>query len=271
MKIGYAGITWGEDYLQFIKDVSSLGFQWIQLRNHLMKDFGKDPQPLIDTLKQYNVKLAMYSLGDANINTGSDKEVLRQLMDQAKFLKSIGGTHSMVTNTSRPKDGNPSKEELKKYAALITELGKQCNDIGIMLTYHNHMGQLGQTPEEVDIILTEANEKYVKFLLDIAHYKQGGGDPAKAILKYKDRLKCLHIKDVQGPNPNTAHDKESYRFVELGRGKVDVPSVFKALNQINFNGWALLELDEIPDTGRTAYQTAVDNKNYLTQKIKLKI
>jgi len=33
--------------------------------------------------------------------------------------------------------------------------------------------------------------------LDVAHYFQGGGDPAKAIEKYSDRLLFLHIKDVE--------------------------------------------------------------------------
>jgi len=39
---------------------------------------------------------------------------------------------------------------------------------------NNHMHQLGETPEEVDVIVQAMNPKYIKLLLDVAHYHQGG-------------------------------------------------------------------------------------------------
>src|SRR2546429_7389578 len=40
------------------------------------------------------------------------------------------------------------------------------------------------------------------------------------------------------------------RFVELGQGKVDLPAVFDALHKVNFRGWAIVELDVVPDKDR---------------------
>ena len=48
-------------------------------------------------------------------------------------------------------------------------------------------------------------------------------------------------------NCPAATRKKSYRFVELGRGQVDLPAVFKALHKVNFRGWAIVELDDVPD------------------------
>ena len=85
--------------------------------------------------------------------------------------------------------------------------------------------------------LTLIDPRYVKVLLDIAHYQQGGGDPVRAVRKFSDRILFLHIKDVQSPLPgNTGDPMRSYRFVELGRGKVDIASVFTALNEVKFRG-----------------------------------
>ena len=82
----------------------------------------------------------------------------------------------------------------------------------------------------------------------------------KAIRKYADRLLFLHIKDVE----DTAGKSTGYRFVELGRGKVDVKGVFAALREIKFRGWAVVELDAVPDPDRrTPKESASINRKYL--------
>jgi inosose dehydratase len=127
------------------------------------------------------------------------------------------------------------------------------------------MGSLGERPEEVDQILEAADPRYAKLELDVAHYFQGGGDPAKAIEKYSDRLLFLHIKDVE-QMPESADSKHPYRFVELGRGKVDLPAVFDALHKVNFRGWAIVELDAVPDKTRTPKESGAISKKYLEEK-----
>ena len=71
------------------------------------------------------------------------------------------------------------------------------------------------------------------------------------------RIAFLHLKDVE---PSANHD--GYRFVELGRGRVNFDAVFSALNQIGFNGWGVVELDET-EPGRTARESAEINRKYL--------
>ncbi len=128
------------------------------------------------------------------------------------------------------------------------------------------MGSLGERPEELDEILEAADPRYAKLELDIAHYFQGGGDPVKAIEKHSDRLLFLHIKDVERL-PGGSDPRRSYRFVELGRGLVDIPAVFEALRKINFRGWAIVELDGVPDKARTPKESAIISKKYLEEKL----
>jgi inosose dehydratase len=109
----------------------------------------------------------------------------------------------------------------------------------------------------------------VKLELDIAHYQQGGGDPARAIRKYRDRLLFLHIKDVESL-PSDDKSKRNYRFVELGRGRVDLPAVFRALKDVKFKGWAVVELDEVPDKSRTPKECAQISLKYLEDKLGVK-
>ena len=92
----------------------------------------------------------------------------------------------------------------------------------------------------------------------------------KAIEKYSDRLLFLHIKDVErfAPGKDAEH---SYRFVELGQGLVDVPAVFDALHKINFRGWAVVELDEVPDNAHSPKEAAAANKEYLQEKLRVTV
>jgi inosose dehydratase len=149
----------------------------------------------------------------------------------------------------------------------MTEIGKRTADIGIPLGYHNHMNSLGERPGEVDEILAAADPRYVRLELDVAHYTQGGGDPVKAIDRYHDRLLFLHLKDVEPVPPAAGADPaRSYRWVELGRGRVDLPGVFAALKRAGFRGWAVVELDAVPDKTRTPKESGQISKSYLEKQ-----
>ena len=93
--------------------------------------------------------------------------------------------------------------------------------------------------------------------------------PARAVRQYRGDLLFLHVKDVEGPAPGG--DAASYRFVELGRGRVDFPAVFAALAEVRFGGWAVVELDAVPDPARTPKESALISRRYLEEKLGLKV
>jgi inosose dehydratase len=59
--------------------------------------------------------------------------------------------------------------------------------------------------------------------------------------------------------------------VELGRGRVDLPAVFAALDEVKFKGWAVIELDSVPDKSRTAKECGQISKSYLQEKLGIKL
>ena len=112
---------------------------------------------------------------------------------------------------------------------------------------------------------------YSKNELDIAHYHQGGGDEAKAVLQYKDIIEALHLKDIQSPLADKPDDKKAYKFVELGQGNVNMKGVFDNLAKIKFQEWGIVELDGVPDKTRTPKQCGEISKAFLKDKIGFKI
>lgn len=265
---GYASITWNENDRQAIEDIAALGFPGIQLRSNVLKEFASAVE-LRDLLEKHHLKMVALSSGNVNIDPVVEKEEIAKHTEHAKFVREVGGLYLQVTD-ERPKDRAITSEDYARLGRLITEIGKRTADLGISLGYHNHMGTLGQRPKEVDMILQAADPRYVRLELDVAHYFQGGGDPAKAIEQYHDRLLFLHIKDVESL-PNAENPKRDYRFVELGHGRVDLPAVFDALHKVNFRGWAIVELDAVPDKSRTPKQCAEISKKYLEEKLKVAV
>ena len=263
---GYAAITWDGNDRQAIEDIAALGFHGIQLRSNCIQEFGS-AAAVRDLLNKAQLKLVALSSGDLKIDPAVESEELAKHTEHAKFTRDAGGLYLQVTN-QRPKDRASTAADYQRLGRLLSELGKRTADLGVSLGYHNHMGSLGERPEEVDQIMAAADPRYAKLELDTAHYFQGGGDPAKAVEKYSDRLLFLHIKDVErlsgAAAGNSHHD---YRFVELGRGLVNLPTVFDALHKVNFRGWAIVELDAVPDKARTPKESAVISKKYLQEKL----
>jgi inosose dehydratase len=261
---GYASITWNGNDRQAIEDIAELGFPGIQLRSNVLKEFASAAE-LRDLLEKHHLKMVALSSGSVRIDPSVEVEEIAKHTANAKFVHDVGGSYLQVTD-ERPKDRAVTAADYVRLGKLITEIGKRTADLGVSLGYHNHMGTLGQNPEEVDQILQATNPRYAKLELDVAHYFQGGGDPAKAIEKYHDRLLFLHIKDVESL-PNQSNPMRAYRFVELGRGRVDLPAVFDALHKVNFRGWAIVELDAVPEKDRTPKECAETSKKYLEEKI----
>ena len=265
---GYASITWNGNDRQAIEDIAALGFPGIQLRANVLKDFASAAE-LRDVLAKHQLKMIALSSGGVRIDAAVEAEEIAKHTANAQFVHDVGGLYLQVTD-ERPKGRAVTSSDYARLGRLITEIGKRTTDLGVSLGYHNHMGTLGERPEEVEQILQAADARYARLELDVAHYFQGGGDPAKAIEKYKDRLLFLHIKDVESL-ANAADAKRPYRFVELGRGRVDLPAVFDALRKANFRGWAIVELDVVPDKERTPKESAAISRKYLEEKLGEKV
>jgi inosose dehydratase len=272
VRFAYATITWNGNDAQAIKDIAEVGFRGVQLRANAVQEYGSRPDALRALLAEHRLEMVALSSGNVGIAPGTASDEIAKHTRHAAFMHDVGGHYLQLIDAARPKDRRPIADDYKQLGHVMTEIGKRAMEFGIAVGYHHHMGALGQSPDDVDRVMNEADPRYVKLLLDVAHYAQGGGDPAKAIKEYRDRLLFLHIKDVESLAPNAA-DKtaRAYRFVELGRGRVNLPAVFAALKKIKFRGWLVVELDGVPDATRTPKESAIISKRFIEETLKLAI
>ncbi len=265
LKIGYASMTWGKEERQAIDDISSLGYAGIQMRNNAVSDFK--PEELRSLLQQRNLKFVALSSGELNIDPAVEAQQLDMHVSNARFVKAVDGLYLQVLDELKPYPRKVVPEECVRLGKLLTELGKRVSDAGVKLGYHNHMNTISEHPENLQRVMDASDPRYVGLELDTAHYVAGGGDPAEAILHYGDRLLFLHLKDVVDLPVDTPGVKYPFKFVELGRGRVNLPAVMDALRKKKYSGWAIVELDKVPDKSRTPKECAAISKEYLQNQL----
>jgi inosose dehydratase len=263
IRFGYTAMTWGDDERQAIDDIAAVGFAGVQFRANAVTDFK--PPEVEELLAQHKLTFVALSSGEVSLDKRAADNIALHTKN-ARFVKECGGLYLQVLDELKVYPRTVTPEECKQLGKLLTEIGRSTADAGIPLAYHNHVKTISEHPANLDLVLESSDPRYVKLLLDTAHYVAGGGDPAKAIERYRDRILFLHLKDVVD-TPMTAKMKYPFQWVELGRGKVDLPAVFAALDKARFRGWAVVELDRVPDPPLTPKQCAMISRDYLVQKI----
>jgi len=131
--------------------------------------------------------------------------------------------------------------------------------------YHPHFNTFGETREGLGRVLDATDPRYVGLIVDVAHLKLGGSDPAEVIRTYHQRLVMVHLKDVRRDAYELVRQnrddagKLKVRFCEIGTGVVEFPAVVASLKAARFQGWAIVELDSyLPSAGGPAESAKVN-------------
>jgi sugar phosphate isomerase/epimerase len=117
----------------------------------------------------------------------------------------------------------------------ITE--KMIREFDIKVAIHNHGPEDKFFPAPHDAYKAlKGRDKRFGLCVDIGHTARAGVNPVKAVEDCKDRVLDLHLKDL-------ADTKARDSQVEVGKGVLDIPGLFRALHKIGFAGHAGLEYE----------------------------
>jgi inosose dehydratase len=275
-QIGCHTITWGDKIAQAIDEISELGFRGIQIRAADYRKYANRAGEFKDLMAAKKLTAVSISSGGVTVSSASSKQEIEEHVAIAKWIKEIGGLYLQANDRARVQQGVNDPDDYRKLGKRLTEIGKRTfGEYGIKLGYHNQMDTLGQRQDEVDRIMDATDPKHVWSLVDIAHIQAAGGDPVKFMRNYITRLVYPHFQDVivYPSGPATMAGKQpppKYSFVELGQGKVNIPAVLQIMKDYRWTGWIMIELDSAP-AGHTPKESAMINKKYVEERLKLKI
>jgi inosose dehydratase len=124
---------------------------------------------------------------------------------------------------------------------VLSYVEKKAKEYKIKVAIHNH-GPEDKLFPDIDTIFEKIKtmDPLMGICLDIGHTFRCGHDPAAMLLKYKNRIYDMHVKDVDSPI-------EKGHTVVNGRGKMDFVSLVKALNKSGYTGVCSLEFEQKGD------------------------
>ena len=123
-----------------------------------------------------------------------------------------------------------------------------CAGHGLTLVLHPHFGTVVETDEQLWRFLEGCE---TGLCLDTGHLVIGGSDPLEIAGKAADRVRHVHLKDVDRGvarrlGAREIGFKEAARenaFRPLGEGDVDVARLLEVLDRSGYGGWYVLEQD----------------------------
>lgn len=221
LKIGVATYTFREWPIEeTIKGLQRADVKYISIKNvknHI--DLSHTPEERKARAKMFR-DAGMIPLSVGNVSMRSGEAGIRQAFEFAKEV----GVPTIVCA--------PSPD-------AIPILDKMVKEFDIKLAIHNHGPEdKGFFPSPYDV--WKAVEKYDKRIglcIDVGHTARAGVDPAEAIVKCRERLYDLHLKDISAlGNKNTP--------IEAGRGILNLKAILSALLKINYQGLAGFEYEK---------------------------
>ena len=268
IKLGIAPIAWSNDDMPelggdtpietCLQEVKEAGFSGIELGGK----FPRNPGITKFLLEKYRLQMPGGWYG-ALLKERSIEEEWSAMQNHINLLKLVeadvfvfadvsGSIQSKANSplTSRPKLVD---KEWKTYCKKISEISNRLDDIGIPMSYHEHMGTIIQTEKDVDRFVNETNDK--TFLLyDTGHLLFAQADYYSILKKYINSINHIHCKDIRKKVLELSIKKDlSFRdsfldgvFTVPGDGCIDYEPLIKLLHKNNYNKWLVIEAEQDP-------------------------
>ena len=231
----------------------------------------EDPSKIRSLLEKSGLTLtAVYMSGHLmGMDDAQIREEAKRLVALGKAVGvSIAGGFVSRSDGKAHHSYGTCDEHYVEVARRLESLGRILADGGMTLTVHNHIDNMTETEEELDILLDGTDSRYVGLLFDTAHAVCGGSDPVRLCKKYASRIKHLHIKDTE----NLLHGRPYFfknRFTPLGEGVIDFPSIFEILKRSGYAGAYCVELDASVSSNPDPEASAKISREYLRKHLQV--
>ncbi|MBR4939316.1 MAG: DUF1080 domain-containing protein [Kiritimatiellae bacterium] len=159
----------------------------------------------------------------------------------------------------------PGREWRLESDKMMDLLEKYVKKYDIKAAVHNHgpdNAYLYPTAE-ASLKRIAGRDKRIGVCLDVGHNMRAGADPVEFIRKHGDRIYEVHIKNIKiDPVKNFAK--------EGPRGELDIPGIFQALADINYDGYCLIELEKDFDVHEVPLAESIGYYRGVMDSIKFK-
>ncbi|HJL58553.1 MAG: myo-inosose-2 dehydratase [Pelagibacteraceae bacterium] len=268
INLGIAPIAWSNDDMPDLGgdtpietclfEARSAGFRGIELGGK----FPRNPGTIKYLLNKFNLEMPGGWYG-AHLNERSVEEEWQAMQNQIELHKLINSSVFIFADVSGSIQGEPiiplSKRPILKdnewddYCNKISEISKRLSDIGLPMSYHEHMGTIIQSEQDVYRLLDNTDDK-TSLLFDTGHILFAEGDYESILKKYVSRVNHVHCKDIRKEILNRSLSNDSsFRdsflegvFTVPGDGCINYKPLFETLHDNKYSKWLIVEAEQDP-------------------------
>ena len=270
VKIGSAPDSWGvwfpsDDkqipWQRCLDEIAEAGYQWTELGPYGY--LPTDRATLQDELSKRGLRASgTFAMGHLEVDEawpGLEKQVLGAGESLAylgaEYLILIDDTYTNLWTGEATAPGKLDDEAWKRLVDRIHYVVDLVRErFGLQVVFHPHAETHVEYEDQIERLLSQTDPERVVLCLDTGHHAYRGGDPISFLRRHHRRIPYLHLKSVRPDlqkkvaeeNIPFAHAVGMDLFCEPSRGVVDFPALCRVLQEIDYNGYAIVEQDMYP-------------------------
>jgi inosose dehydratase len=255
------GPAWEQPYERILDEMLSGGYTGTELGPYGY--FPTDPAVLEKALSKRGMAMLSSFVPVPLSDPSRGQAVLEHIRQVGALLSALQSPLLVLADAQSPLRGNLAgrvpvdgsqslrPEHWRHVGKIVAEVERVSAEYGLGVVFHPHVATYVETPFEVERFFDSVSATRVGLCLDTGHCVYGGGDPIEEARKYRSLLRYVHIKDInarvlgevrrQGLNFDRAI--AAGVFSQVGQGCVHFPAFFRALVEINYAGWMVVEQD----------------------------
>ena len=235
-------------------------------------------------LEKRDLRIATISYGGPAWDRTQHEKMEKSAREAMGFLQNFGATELVVFSPRRRGPGRRqlAKIEIPEYIERCCEfwnhLGDVAKEYGFRAGLHNHLNQIVESHDEVELYLKHTDPKRFHFSPDTAHLHLAGCDVVELYEKYNDRLIFMDYKDARLTparqdirlangrvlRANTPSGTFMNSIYDLGDGEIDFPRLHRILKKRKYKGWICVDLDHVRISPRESFGRSM---KYIQKKL----
>jgi inosose dehydratase len=244
---------------RFLDEVADVGYQWIELG-----PFGYLPtehSTLSEELERRQISavgsFVMFPFERNDAWEKSAGEVARTCAGieriGGKYLVMIDDLYSDLTTGKLLAPATLDEEAWSRLLETTTRIAETAERFGLTAVLHPHAESHIEYEDQIERFLSESDQR-IGLCLDVGHHAYRGGDPITFMRKHHSRIPYLHLKNVdrdvqrrvEAEHKTFAEAVEMDMFVEPSKGAVDFERLRDVLDEVNYEGFGIVEQDMYP-------------------------
>ena len=196
------------------------------------------------------------------------------LMEVARLLAALDCPFVVVADgMASPDAAEPGDAAWRVAAAAMEDVARDLAHLGLRTVFHLEAGSHLATPDNQARLCALTDPDLVGICLDTGHYAYSFGDPQTAVREYGNRIRYVHLKDVDpAVRERVAREGMDFYtavragiFTPLGQGCAGIAGVVAGLQSSGYTGWVVAEHDVLMPIagGRTPLENARASREFL--------